>query len=612
MLENKEYMNIERTDGIEKVESTSQRITEAIREGFDRFEEKFHRNDKENIEKSENTVSFVDLCEVVLDDIEKMICIVDTYIEEKIARGIDIDTADADEMFNDKEFIELLKDSLNISIMPAICYWNILKTTFSEYQNLGKEKSAVNNEKSTHEKKVRAVTEMLIACIPEIALARMGYVLITGHEADVIEKIDANISEKLVAASDATLYLAANLGIVCLRTVENAIEFSGAAIETAINNKEEAEKLLDIHISDDLKDKLDEAYGKENWVKSVGDAIDKFGVTATYLGLTILMAGNGPVAIAGGATLLLSKAGEKTKEAYEKKGEVTKKEIVYGLACGAITVGMAYLGNEAVEYLDDNTEKIVKDLVQMYNQKVDVKQIRAASQAFIDGVEAGVKYGSFNTPEEIAKELEHVMQIDPNAKGEWGRLLKGTLTTFLTATVFTYLSELYNNRGYYSTHEERISKTPKENGEWTGERGESKFISYSDEVKEYLDAANIDGVDYKNGCPDFSPYSKGEVHIPNMSSERYSTMGNKGNFEQADAALAKLRGNGCTPRDVANWRKANGYTWHECNDMKTCQKVPSVINKVFRHLGGVSECKHKEEMLASILGQTSKGGIFDE
>ncbi|MEO2211613.1 HNH endonuclease [Paenibacillus amylolyticus] len=34
-----------------------------------------------------------------------------------------------------------------------------------------------------------------------------------------------------------------------------------------------------------------------------------------------------------------------------------------------------------------------------------------------------------------------------------------------------------------------------------------------------------------------------------------------------------------------------GYTWHELNDGKTIQLVPSSVNSKFGHLGGVSEVK---------------------
>ena len=61
------------------------------------------------------------------------------------------------------------------------------------------------------------------------------------------------------------------------------------------------------------------------------------------------------------------------------------------------------------------------------------------------------------------------------------------------------------------------------------------------------------------------------------------------NFTQADEALAKQKG--CTPEEVAKWRRDNGYTWHECKDCKTMQKVPTEVHGNVSHSGGVSEYK---------------------
>ena len=67
------------------------------------------------------------------------------------------------------------------------------------------------------------------------------------------------------------------------------------------------------------------------------------------------------------------------------------------------------------------------------------------------------------------------------------------------------------------------------------------------------------------------------------------------NFKQADELLAELwsktkfNGRTWTPRDVANYRADNGFTWHEMNNLKTMQLVPSDINGTWGHLGGVGE-----------------------
>jgi len=140
---------------------------------------------------------------------------------------------------------------------------------------------------------------------------------------------------------------------------------------------------------------------------------------------------------------------------------------------------------------------------------------------------------------------------------------------------------------------------PSKNGEWIGNdgkagvRGEARFISEDSRVKKVLDEKGLNGVDYKNGMPDFSPFAIGEVQIENMTDDR-----NK-NFEKADRLLAEKWSTPektWTPDEVKAWRKKNKYTWHELNDMETMQLVPSCINHpVFKHLGGVGEYNLESE-----------------
>ncbi|NCD09340.1 MAG: hypothetical protein EOL98_07930 [Negativicutes bacterium] len=132
------------------------------------------------------------------------------------------------------------------------------------------------------------------------------------------------------------------------------------------------------------------------------------------------------------------------------------------------------------------------------------------------------------------------------------------------------------------------------NGHWDGDRGNSTWKPDRDyapgksnpEGKNWgqiLDKYGIDGIKYKEGEPDFSKISKGTSEIEPFSDNRSD------NFDKADIELAKQKGQ--SPEDVAKWRKENGYTWHECKDMKTMQKVPSEIHNNISHSGGISEAK---------------------
>ena len=161
---------------------------------------------------------------------------------------------------------------------------------------------------------------------------------------------------------------------------------------------------------------------------------------------------------------------------------------------------------------------------------------------------------------------------------------------------------------YFSTYEERLNQTPREDsdlGKWDGERGESKFIPNDQEIKAKLAERGLEGIDYKDGIPDFSEVSESTVEIDNMAENRAE------NFKKADEECAKRwneeqKGGRTdwTARDVSQWRKENGYSWHERNDMKTCDLIPTKINAYFGHLGGVSECRKRDEV--------NYGGDFDE
>lgn len=148
-------------------------------------------------------------------------------------------------------------------------------------------------------------------------------------------------------------------------------------------------------------------------------------------------------------------------------------------------------------------------------------------------------------------------------------------------------------------------RTPESNGEWTGERGNSTWIPDHDYIPpeksrnpenpysnpdnltwgEILEKYGIEGIEFKDGFPDFSPISKGTVEIDNFEPGGTDAMNR--NFAKADIALAEQKG--CTPAEVKQWREDNNYTWHECEDQKTMQKVPNEVHANIPHDGGRSQ-----------------------
>lgn len=168
---------------------------------------------------------------------------------------------------------------------------------------------------------------------------------------------------------------------------------------------------------------------------------------------------------------------------------------------------------------------------------------------------------------------------------------------------------------YPSSYKERIAQTPKDDGErgnWQGERGESAFVPEDDDIDAILEKYDMDGVEYKDGIPDFSPCSESTVEISNMTNNRNGPPAEGSNFQQCDQKCAEqwnnqYRDGTCdwTARDVADWRRENGYSWHERNDMKTCDLIPTKVNAYFGHLGGVGE-------YIRLSGNQSAEGVFDE
>ena len=170
----------------------------------------------------------------------------------------------------------------------------------------------------------------------------------------------------------------------------------------------------------------------------------------------------------------------------------------------------------------------------------------------------------------------------------------------------------FNQEEFASNSKERISKTPADtnkNVEFVGERGNSKCVPKNKDssLAKTLNDCGVDGIEYKNGVVDFSPTSKAEVQIEYMlgGKGKNGTKARQSNFAQADDAmtselnkdLASANRLGITPSDgksftasdVTKYRINNKLTWHELNDTKTMQLVPTVVNTKFGHLGGVGE-----------------------
>ncbi|ASM37016.1 hypothetical protein CSF_1152 [Campylobacter sputorum bv. faecalis CCUG 20703] len=143
---------------------------------------------------------------------------------------------------------------------------------------------------------------------------------------------------------------------------------------------------------------------------------------------------------------------------------------------------------------------------------------------------------------------------------------------------------------------------PKEGGAWGGKEGDSIWKPDPDVIpkkgnpngetwREILAEYGIDGIEFKDGEPDFSPVAEATVEIDDFSVNRSD------NFNQADETLAdkwskeQKDGKIWTPEEVAQYRKDNQLSWHERSDQKTLDLVPQKIHGNIPHSGGISEAK---------------------
>jgi hypothetical protein len=109
----------------------------------------------------------------------------------------------------------------------------------------------------------------------------------------------------------------------------------------------------------------------------------------------------------------------------------------------------------------------------------------------------------------------------------------------------------------------QYAQTPTNNGRWAGERGDGVW---------HPDNGGPP-ITYRNGFPDFSAHSAGQVEIP--------MTGLRGDHALADSAMRNQLGD-------QNWTRPPGYTWHHVEDGVTMQLVPTSLNNTYGHTGGAS------------------------
>ncbi|MCU5758788.1 HNH endonuclease [Bacillus cereus] len=259
------------------------------------------------------------------------------------------------------------------------------------------------------------------------------------------------------------------------------------------------------------------------------------------------------------------------------------------------------LGKNVVQSLKEN--KTLKNALDaMKNTPIPV-----AVRTVDTGIGMKLPYIESSTVGEVAGKFS---KASTAAKDDAYQLAKGSGGVKGTGNREAEVPPAFRQTDFASSYEARLNQTPAlENPkvEFEGIRGESKCILKPPpdrQLKQILDEVGIEGIQYKNAVPDFSPTAKAQVEINYMLGGKgtYGGKARRANFVQSDQKLADqingspelasqfgMESGKISARDIKKYREKNKLTWHELNDVKTMQLVPTKINSEFGHLGGVGE-----------------------
>jgi hypothetical protein len=259
--------------------------------------------------------------------------------------------------------------------------------------------------------------------------------------------------------------------------------------------------------------------------------------------------------------------------------------VVGGVVDVASAIGNAWSGNWADAGLDlfglvpgwgDGTKAAVKGTkIARYAEKL-VSQV-AAAQRKVQALEEHVRKSAAASKYWASK------------RGEAYKKLQEDLKKCNSKACRQKKIEEYKNGGKY--------KNIPRGGKWEGEPGNSKWRPEAGtEADNALKDYGRDGIDYKNGKPDFSPFVKKGPNGQPLEA-RIDMQGNHaggtGDFGQArDAMKDRYQAMG---EKWVGAREEKGFTWHHNEDTSTMQLVDSRIHNTSNgggaHSGGASAVK---------------------
>lgn len=122
---------------------------------------------------------------------------------------------------------------------------------------------------------------------------------------------------------------------------------------------------------------------------------------------------------------------------------------------------------------------------------------------------------------------------------------------------------------------------PRTNGKWEGKPGNGKWYSNKPEVNK---VTNGQGVKFKNGKPDFTPWSKGKLKFKKGALD--------GTSKDFNAVYDKIKqAKGFKSRNQAKtWLQKKGLTPHHKSPTEI-ELIPTDLHKNVPHIGSASDLR---------------------
>lgn len=182
-------------------------------------------------------------------------------------------------------------------------------------------------------------------------------------------------------------------------------------------------------------------------------------------------------------------------------------------------------------------------------------------------------------------------------------ILIGVILYYIRPIIANIFS--YKMKRFFSQHIKNLPGAPNSNGKWTGEKGNSMWIPDSDYIpvksgyfnqqrktwESLLNENGIDGLDFKNGVPDFSPISKFPVRFNWLKEldnrQLQDVLENSQRKDIHEAAYRKMAEKyGKTVEEIKRIKESLNLVPHERVD-GTIELVPRDIHDGIPHRGGI-------------------------